>query len=55
MKVVLNNTEINKCKEVMKSLMLCIQDKNTSKEYRTFYLREYYSLSVNLLIMSKEN
>ncbi len=55
MKVVSNNTEINKCKEVMGSLMLCIQDKNTSKEDSTFYLKEYYSLSVNLIIMSKEN
>ena len=53
MKVVSNNIDLNKCKEVMKALMICIKDTKTSKEDKAFYLKEYYDLAANLLIMSK--
>lgn len=53
MKVVANNIELNKCKEVMKSLMNLIKDNNTSKEDKKYYYSEYLKLSANFLIMSR--
>ena len=53
MKVVANNIELNKCKEVMKCLMNVIKDSKTSAEDKKKYYSEYLQLSANLLIMSR--
>jgi len=53
MKVVANNIELNKCKEVMKSLMLLIKDSKTNTEDKKQYYSEYLQLSANSLIMSR--
>ena len=37
MKIVANNLEVNKCKEVMNQLMICIKDKSISIEKRNQY------------------
>jgi len=55
MKVVSNNIEVNKCKEIMKSLMICIKDTKISISKRNEYYSEYLQLSQNLLILSKYN
>lgn len=53
MKVVANNIELNKCKEVMKSLMILIKDSKTSIEDKKQYYSDYLQLSANSLIMSR--
>ena len=53
MKVVANNIEVNKCKEVMKCLMDLIKDPKTSAEDKKDYYTEYIQLSANLLILSR--
>lgn len=53
MKVVSNNIELNKCKEVMKSLMILIKDSKTSIEDKKQYYADYLQLSANSLIMSR--
>lgn len=53
MKVVSNNIELNKCKEVMKSLMILIKDSKTSIEDKKQYYSDYLQLSANSLIMSR--
>ena len=53
MKLVSNNLDLNKCKEVMKSLMVLIKDSKTSKEEQKQYYSEYLQLSANLLILSR--
>lgn len=53
MKVVANNIDLNKCKEVMKNLMNVIKDSKTSAEDKKKYYSEYLQLSANFLIMSR--
>jgi hypothetical protein len=53
MKVVVNNLEINKCKEVMNHLLDCVKDKNIDIKKRNEYYSEYLQLAKNLLIMSR--
>jgi len=53
MKVVINNIELNKCKEVMKSLMILIKDSKTSIEDKKQYYSDYLQLSANSLILSR--
>ena len=53
MKVVANNIEVNKCKEVMKALMVLIKDKNTSAADKKAYYSDYLQLSANFLILSR--
>jgi len=53
MKVAANNIELNKCKEVMKSLMVLIKDSKTNIEDKKQYYSEYLQLSANSLIMSR--
>jgi len=53
MKVVANNIELNKCKEVMKSLMILIKDSRTSAEDKKQYYSDYIQLSANMLIISR--
>lgn len=53
MKIVANNLEVNKCKEVMNQLMICIKDKSISIQKRNEYYLDYLQLAKNLLILSR--
>ena len=53
MKIVANNLEVNKCKEVMNQLMICIKDKSISIQKRNEYYSNYLQLAKNLLILSR--
>ena len=53
MKVVSNNIELNKCKEVMKNLLICVKDKSNTIQERNQYYAEYLQLAKNLLILSR--
>ena len=51
MKVVANNIDKNKCKEVMNALLVCVKDKSISVEKRNEYYSEYLKLAGNYLKM----
>ena len=51
MKIVANNIEKNKCKEVMNALLVCVKDKSISIAQRNEYYSEYLQLASNYLKM----
>jgi hypothetical protein len=53
MTIVVNNTEAVKAKQVMDSLMVCMNDKSISKAERTQYYKDYIEISKNYLILIK--
>jgi hypothetical protein len=53
MKIVVNNTAKNKCKETMDLLLQCVKDKTISAQERKQYYSEYLQLSANYLQLSK--
>lgn len=53
MKVVINNTDLFKTKEVMSNLLNCVKDKSLPISERNYYYSEYLKISANYLIQSK--